>query len=99
MRRHSVPYFWLLLMAGSHAASAAEPVRPDLVIFLTDDHSQRDATPYGSTTLRTPHMQRLADEGLTFTHAYVASPRIPVASCSLMTRGSPLTRRARMSKA
>jgi uncharacterized sulfatase len=62
--------------------SAAER-RPDVVIFLTDDHSRRDATPYSSTTLRTPNMQRLADAGMTFTRAY-ASPTCAPSRVALM---------------
>jgi uncharacterized sulfatase len=65
-------------------ARAAER-RPDIVVFLTDDHSQRDATPYGSTILRTPNMQRLSDAGLTFTRAYVASPTCAPSRAALMT--------------
>src|SRR5688572_30506695 len=56
------------LLAFLFSAGAAER-RPDMVIFLTDDHSQADSTPYGSTALRTPNMQRLAEAGLTFTRA------------------------------
>lgn len=74
-----------MLVAASHVAAAAQPSRPNIVIFLTDDHSQRDATPYGSTTLRTPNMQRLADGGMTFTHAYVASPTCAPSRAALMT--------------
>lgn len=66
------------------SAGAAER-RPDIVIFLTDDHSQRDSTPYGSTTLRTPNLQRLADAGMTFTRAYVASPTCAPSRAALMT--------------
>ena len=40
--------------------------RPDLVVFLTDDLSQLDASPYGSHNVPTPHMQRLAEAGMTF---------------------------------
>ena len=50
----------IALLVFTSTVGAAER-RPDIVIFLTDDHSQRDATPYGSTALRTPNMQRLAD--------------------------------------
>jgi len=57
---------------------------PDLVIFLTDDHSQLDGTPYGST-LRTPNMQRLADAGMTFTRAFVASPSCAPSRAALLT--------------
>ena len=62
----------LLLLVVSWLGQAA--ARPDLVIFLTDDHGQLDSTPYGGYGIRTPHIQRLADAGLTFTRAYVASP-------------------------
>jgi N-sulfoglucosamine sulfohydrolase len=77
LARHLLP---LALIAAATAAP-----RPDIVIFLTDDHSQRDATPYGSTELRTPHMQRLADAGLTFTRAYVASPTCAPSRAALLT--------------
>ena len=54
------------------ALRAAEP--PTIIVLLADDHGQLDGSPYGATDVRTPNMQRLADEGLTFTHAFIASP-------------------------
>jgi N-sulfoglucosamine sulfohydrolase len=67
--------FLCLLVAFAYVCTAAETLRrPDIVIFLTDDHSQLDSTPFGSRELRTPNMQRLAGAGLTFTRAFVASP-------------------------
>lgn len=66
------------------AVSESAP-RPDIVIFLTDDHSQLDSTPYGSPAWRTPHMQRLAGAGLTFTHAFVASPSCAPSRAALLT--------------
>jgi len=74
-----------LAFAIAPLAAAAAERRPDIVIFLTDDHSQRDATPYGSTALRTPNMQRLADAGMTFTRAYVASPTCAPSRAALLT--------------
>jgi N-sulfoglucosamine sulfohydrolase len=65
-------------------ASAGTNRPPDIAIFLTDDQSQLDATPYGST-LRTPNMQRLADTGLTFTLAFVASPSCAPSRAALLT--------------
>lgn len=70
----------LLLPWSGHSA-----VRPDLVVFLTDDHGQLDSTPYGGYGIRTPHMQRLADAGLTFTRAYVASPSCAPSRAALLT--------------
>lgn len=65
-------------------ASAAAP-RPDIVVFLTDDQSQLDCSAYGETLLRTPNMQRLADAGMTFDNAYVASPSCAPSRAALLT--------------
>ena len=58
--------------------------KPNIVIFLTDDQGQLDSSPYGSN-LRTPNMQRLADNGLTFTRAFVASPSCAPSRAALLT--------------
>jgi len=55
-----------------------------VVVFLTDDQSQLDASPYGSD-LPTPHLQRLAEAGITFTRAYVASPSCAPSRAALLT--------------
>lgn len=59
--------------------------RPDFVVFLSDDHSQLDSTPYGATDVRTPHMQALAERGLVFTHAFIASPSCAPSRAALLT--------------
>lgn len=59
--------------------------RPNIVVFLTDDQSAPDCTPYGGLGIRTPNMQRLANEGLTFTRAYVASPTCAPSRAALLT--------------
>lgn len=48
--------------------------KPNIVAIIADDHGVYHSTVYGSEEQRTPHMQSLADEGMTFTRAYVASP-------------------------
>ncbi len=67
-------------------ALPAETERPpDIVVFITDDHSHFDTEPYGSPDMRTPEMQRLADAGLTFDYAFVPSPTCAPARASLLT--------------
>jgi N-sulfoglucosamine sulfohydrolase len=77
----------LALVLGLFATceSSFAAARPDLVVFLTDDHGQLDSTPYGGQGIRTPHMQRLADTGLTFDRAYVASPSCAPSRAALLT--------------
>jgi uncharacterized sulfatase len=86
-----LPRLLLLLCAVPALLSAATPLprRPDIVIFLTDDQSALDAQPYGSTDIRTPHMQRLAETGLTFDRAFVASPSCAPSRAALLTGLNP----------
>jgi len=59
------------------AAACAAPV-PNFVVIFTDDHGQGDISAYGAPDVRTPHIDRLAAEGMTFTrmraNATVCSP-------------------------
>ncbi|MBN2505490.1 MAG: sulfatase [Verrucomicrobia bacterium] len=64
---------------------AAAAGKPDIVVLLTDDQSQLDCTPYGAVGIRTPTMQQLADAGMTFTRAYVASPSCAPSRAALLT--------------
>lgn len=68
----------LLLGAGSACAAATEPSpatsRPHIVLFIGDDLSWHDIGPYGAKHVRTPHLDRLATESLTFQRAFAASP-------------------------
>jgi phosphoglycerol transferase MdoB-like AlkP superfamily enzyme len=59
--------------------------KPDIVVFLSDDHGQLDSTPYGATDVRTPNMQRLADAGLVFDRAFVASPACAPSRAAMLT--------------
>jgi arylsulfatase A-like enzyme len=74
-------------LAGLAAASAAlpacgrprEPERarpiapPNLLLILGDDLGWADLGCYGSTTIRTPHLDALARDGVRFTDGYAAA--------------------------
>lgn len=73
------------VMVFASILQAAEPAKPNIVVFISDDHGQLDSQAYGSTEVRTPHMAKLADEGLKFTHAFVASPACGPSRTALLT--------------
>src|SRR6185295_13929841 len=75
---------WLLFLVGTVAAAPAAE-KPNLVIFITDDLGGLDSTPYGSQDVKTPNMQKLANEGLRFTQAFVASPSCAPSRAALLT--------------
>lgn len=59
--------------------------KPNIVVFLSDDHSLRDSSVYGATDVRTPNMQRLSAAGMTFNRAFVASPACAPSRAALLT--------------
>ena len=72
-----------LLLACSPALLANE--LPNLVVFLSDDMGRVDSSVYGSPDARTPTMEKLASNGMTFDQAYVASPSCCPNRFSLLT--------------
>src|SRR5947207_11895366 len=57
------------------ASAQPEPARPMNIIFiLSDDMGAGDLGCYGGTHTPTPNIDRLASEGLRFTHYYAAAP-------------------------
>ncbi|MFO0920938.1 MAG: sulfatase [Pirellulales bacterium] len=76
-------------LSPSLRATPSEPQRkssrPDMVIFLSDDHGQRDSTPYGAKDIKTPNMQRLASMGMVFDRAFVASPSCAPSRSAFLT--------------
>jgi arylsulfatase A-like enzyme len=58
---------------------------PNFVVFISDDHGMLDSEPYGAAGVRTPNMTRLAEEGMKFTHAFVASPACGPSRTALLT--------------
>jgi N-sulfoglucosamine sulfohydrolase len=57
----------LLLMpaAALHSADASKP-KPNIILFISDDHGWRDSGVYGDPVARTPNMDQLATEGMLF---------------------------------
>ena len=47
--------------------------RPNIVFVFTDDHAAHAISAYGSKINKTPHMDRLAREGMLFERCYVSN--------------------------
>jgi len=53
----------------------APPRRPNILFFMTDDHSWCHVGAYGCGWIDTPNFDRIAAEGVRFEHAFAAAPR------------------------
>ncbi len=60
-----------LCLAGAMACAAE---KPNIILYLSDDHGVDFAGCYGNKAIRTPHMDRLAREGMRFTRMFAGSP-------------------------
>lgn len=82
--------FWLPFGLLACTTWAAEATRPLNVVFvLGDDLGQRDLGCYGTTFYETPHIDRLAREGVRLTDAYAACPVCSPTRASILTGRYP----------
>ncbi len=59
--------------------------RPNLIFILSDDMGYADIEPYGAKDIKTPHLNRLAREGVRFTHCYSNGPVCTPTRAAFMT--------------
>ena len=87
-RNRTTPLTWatVLLIAIVWAAPAsAATERPNIILILTDDQGYNDLGCFGSDRIKTPHIDRMAAEGMRFTDFYVTAPICTPARASIMT--------------
>ena len=81
-----------LALLAPHAAvgqdAPAEETRPNFVLVLTDDQTYR-AIGYNNPFVQTPALDALANEGIIFDYAYVATPICAASRASLLTGRFP----------
>ena len=77
-----IDFISLLLFSLAYADSAEK--RPNILWFVIDDMSANFSC-YGEKVIETPHVDRLAKEGLLFTRAYATSPVCSTFRSSLIT--------------
>jgi arylsulfatase A-like enzyme len=80
-----------LLILAPLATIAAQPERrPNVVIIYADDLGWGDLGCYGHPTIRTPHLDRMAAEGMRFTEFYSAAEVCTPSRAALLTGRYPI---------
>ena len=82
----------LVPRAGLAAADAPKPAgkpaaggKPNILVILTDDQGRGDYSAFGTKDIRTPHMDRLCREGLTFQNFFANSCVCSPSRAALLT--------------
>jgi N-sulfoglucosamine sulfohydrolase len=77
-----------MLLKESAGAGSVEN-RPNILFCLADDWGYPNAGIYGDATVRTPTFDRLAREGVLFTHAFSAAPSCTASRAAMLTGQAP----------
>jgi arylsulfatase A-like enzyme len=87
------PWLFVALLATSGTpagATGAEPDRrPNILFALADDWAWPHAGVYGDKVVKTPVFDRVAREGVLFTHAFCAAPTCSASRASILTGQAP----------
>jgi arylsulfatase A len=66
-------------------SAAAEERPPNIVLIVADDLGYGEVGVYGQKKIRTPRLDKLAEDGLRFTHFYAGNAVCATSRCVLMT--------------
>ncbi|MDZ7638909.1 MAG: sulfatase-like hydrolase/transferase [Bryobacterales bacterium] len=87
----SSPFTRRQFLAASAALPAlangafAQAARPNIVFILADDLGYGNLGCFGQKRIKTPHLDRMASEGMRFTQAYSGATVCAPSRCTLMT--------------
>lgn len=74
----------LLLTSGLKAEK-----KPNIILIIADDVSYDDVGCYGNAVVRTPNIDRLAEEGMRFDNAFLATSSSSPSRCCIITGKYP----------
>ncbi len=77
--------FCVAFTISSKSISAQKIKTPNILFLLSDDHSMPYLGCYGNKDLQTPNLDKLAEEGICFNHAYTTASQCVPSRSSLLT--------------
>ena len=89
MKFRKNPSVLWILMSGLLFTGAAFSAQPNIVLFFIDDMGWKDWSGGGSDYFETPNIDRIADEGISFTQGYVNAANCAPSRCSILSGQYP----------
>ena len=90
---HPMPQLTLTFIIIFAALCSVQPStaaeKPNIIVILADDLGFGDLSSYGAKDMRTPHVDRLLNEGMKFSNAYANCPVCSPTRAALLTGQYP----------
>lgn len=85
MSKWIIIFFLVLIESGCKDAETDKQDHPNIIYILADDPGYGDLSFLGQESIKTPNIDRLSREGMTFTRHYAGAPVCAPSRCSLLT--------------
>ncbi|MEE2685473.1 MAG: arylsulfatase [Planctomycetota bacterium] len=85
----SIRYLFLVSLLYAFAGTVPAAERPNIVLIMADDLGYSELGSYGQKLIQTPHLDRLASQGMRFTRNYAGNAVCAPSRCVLMTGKHP----------
>lgn len=79
----------VVLLSTAIAQAEESKARPNFLVILCDDLGYGDLACYGHPRIKTPRLDRLAEQGIRLTHCYASAPVCSASRAGLMTGRTP----------
>lgn len=83
-----IGFLFVLMFSSCSEEKKDTPIR-NVVVIIADDHALKVTGAYENPIILTPNIDRLAEEGVLFTHAYCNSPICSASRQSILTGKYP----------
>lgn len=78
-----------LILVLTVSKANAQTERPNILLLIADDWSYPHASFLGDNTVKTPRIDRVASEGISFSNAFAAAPSCTASRASILTGRYP----------
>ncbi len=76
-------------LSAQDGSKQSKPRQPNILVIMTDQHSKHFLGCYGNRIVRTPNLDRLANEGMRFDNTYCPAPLCVPSRMSFLTGRTP----------
>ncbi|NQU86720.1 MAG: sulfatase [Mariniphaga sp.] len=81
--------FFIFILLFNSCSKKIKSQKPNFIIIIVDDAAWNDSGTYGNSLIKTPNIDRLANEGLTFNNAFLTTSSCSPSRCSIITGRFP----------